>query len=216
MKVTSVAGPKNHGATCRINARRSAILVVALSGCTSVSDVPEATQAIDATAWCLTGPASVPVVFRIPPDLRSIQQVYADNHEWTTVDQTRPIASLDFEITPEAGEPDPHLGVFRLLPFDLSPKRGYHRWEETIDGRRARLVTYSRSGRTVAIAKVPLDSIRWVQLTMVGQENLQTVKAALPAIARSLRFGPTFVPLEESQNAAACPNTTSERWHGES
>ena len=216
MKVTPLARPKNHGATWQINAGCWALVVVALWGCTPVSDVPEATQVVDTTAWCLTGSASVPVVFRIPPDLRSVKQVYADDQRWTTIDQTRPIASLDFEITPEAGEPDPHLGVFQVLPFRMSRKRAYHRWDETIDGRRVRLVTYSREGRTVAIAKVPLDSLRWVQLTMVGQEDLQTVKGTLPAIARSLRFGPTFVPPEGTQNAAACPSTTSERSRGKS
>ena len=211
LQLASPARPKNHDAMWRTNARWWAMLVVVLSGCTSGSDVPEGIQAIDTTAWCLTGSASVPLVFRIPPDLESVEQVYADRHEWTTTDQTQPIASLDFEITPEAGEPEPHLGVFRLLPFHTSPKRGYRRWDETIDGRRARLVTYSRYGRTVAIAKVPLDSTRWVQLTMVGQENLQTVKAALPAIARTLRFGPTFMLPEGSNDAAACPDTARSR-----
>jgi hypothetical protein len=189
------------------NAKLFATLVLALWGCASGSDEPPPPQAIDMTAWCLTGSASFPIVFRIPPDLRSVEQVYGDNQRWTTTDQTQPIVRLDFEITPEADEPDPHLGVFRLLPFHTDSRRGYRRWHETIDGRRARLVIYSRYGRAVAIAKVPLDSTRWVQLTMVGQENLQTVKAELPAISRTLRFGPTFTPPEGTQNAAACPDT---------
>ena len=197
--------PVDHPSTT--NAKFLATLVLALWGCTSGSDAPQATQAVDTTAWCLTGSASFPIVFRIPPDLRSVNQIYGDNQKWTTTDQTQPIVRLDFEITSEASEPDPHLGVFQLLPFHTSPKREYRRWDETIDGRRARLVTYSRYGRAVAIAKVPLDSTRWVQLTMVGQENLQTVRAALPGIAHTLRFGPTFAPPEGSQNAAACPDT---------
>ena len=193
------------------NAKLLATLVLALWGCTSGSDAPPPPRAIDTTAWCLTGSASFPIVFRIPPDLRSVAQVYGDMHEWTTIDQNQPIVSLDFEITHEADEPDPHLGVFQLLPCHTDWKQEYRRWEETIEGRQARLFTYSRYGRAVAIAKVPLDSARWVQLTMIGQEDLQTVKAALPAIARTLRFGPTFTPSAGTQNAAACPDTTRGR-----
>jgi hypothetical protein len=198
--------PSDHPSST--SAKFLATLVLALWGCPSGSDAPQATQAVDTTAWCLTGSASVPVVFRIPPNLISIRSVYGDTHHWG--DPKEPVIWLDFEITPEPGEPDPHVGNFPLVPFHTRPKRGYHRWEETIDGRRARLVTYSRYGRAVAIAKIPLDSTRWVQLTMIGQQNHQPVKAELPAIARTLRFGRTFTPPEKSRNAAACPNAAVE------
>lgn len=208
MKVTARARSKSRGAMWRTNAKCPATLLLALWGCTSGSDVPEAVQAIDTTRWCLTGSASVPIVFRIPPNLISVQSVYRDTHHWA--DPNEPVVSLDFEITREAGEPDPRLGIFPLVPFHTRPKRGYRWWDETIEGRRARLVTYSRYGRSVAIAKVPLDSTRWVQLTMVGRQNQQSVKAELPVLARSLRFGRTFTPPQGSRNAAACPDTAME------
>jgi hypothetical protein len=197
-------------AVARPGLRWSAVLALAilvLSSCGEVSKTPPVSRIPDTSKWCRTGSSSVPVTFRIPPDLESVLSTYTNSHEWTSTDQRRPIVSLDFAVTRESEEPEPGLGVFRLLPFHTSPKRGYRKWSESIDGRPMQLVTYSRYGRSVAIAKVPLDSAQWVKLIMVGQENLEDVKAILPAIARTLEFGAEFEAPPGTPNARICPSS---------
>ena len=116
------------------------------------------------------------------------------------------MVSLEFVVTRESEEPEPRLGVFRLLPFHTSRKSGYRKWSESIEGRAVQLVTYSRYGRAVAMAKIPLDSVQWVELIMVGQENLEEVKAILPEVARTLKFGEEFEAPPGTPNARLCPS----------
>jgi hypothetical protein len=184
-----------------------ALSILILSSCGEASKPPPVRRVLDTSKWCLTGSSSVPVTFRIPPNLESVGSTYTDSYRWASTDQRRPTVLLDFVVTRESQEPEPQLGVFRLLPFHMAPKRDYRKWSESIEGRSTQLVTYSRYGRAVAIAKVPLDSARWLELMMVGHENFQDVQAILPEIARTLKFGATFTAPPGTPNAKVCPSS---------